>query len=56
MAAILDRMTRKGIPALPVNDSIICPARHKEFLRQVMMEEYKKEMGLKPIIDEKGRK
>ena len=55
MASILDRMTRKGIPALPVHDSIICPARHKEFLRQVMMEEYENQMDFKPIIDEKGK-
>ena len=53
MASILERMTRKGIPALPVHDSVICPARHKEFLRQVMMEEYEKAMGFMPIIDEK---
>ncbi|BBO78624.1 hypothetical protein DSCW_60410 [Desulfosarcina widdelii] len=55
MASILERMMWKGIPALPVHDSIICPARYKEFLRQVMMEEYEKEMGFEPIIDEKGK-
>jgi hypothetical protein len=51
MASILERMTREGIPALPIHDSVICPDRHKEFLRQVMMEEYEKEMGFKPIVD-----
>ncbi len=51
MASILERMTREGIPALPVHDSIICPLRHKEFLRQVMVEEYEKVMGFEPIID-----
>ena len=50
MASILDRMTRGGIPALPVHDSIICPDRHKEFLRQVMIEEYEKVMGFKPMF------
>ena len=50
IASILERMMKKGIPALPVHDSVICPARHKEFLRQVMMEEYEKAMGFAPII------
>ena len=50
MASILDRMTRKGIPALPVHDSVICPARHKDFLRQIMVEEYEKVMGFKPVL------
>lgn len=51
MASILERMTREGIPSLPVHDSVICPFRHKEFLRQVMVEEYEKVMGFEPIID-----
>jgi hypothetical protein len=51
MASILERMMRRGIPALPVHDSVICPARHKNYLRQVMMEEYEKVMGFEPMID-----
>lgn len=51
MASILERKTRQGIPALPVHDSVICPARHKEYLRQVMTEEYQKVMGFEPVID-----
>ena len=50
MASILERMTRKGIPALPVHDSVICPARHESSLHQVMVEEYEKVMGFKPVI------
>jgi hypothetical protein len=50
MASILERMMRKGIPALPVHDSVICPAQHKDFLHQVMFEEYEKKMGFTPII------
>ncbi len=50
MASILDRMTRKGIPALPVHDSVICPVRHEDYLRQVMVEEYEKVMGFEPVI------
>ena len=51
MANILDRMTKQGIPALPVHDSVICPAQHEDFLRQVMIEEYQKVMGYEPVID-----
>ena len=51
MANILDRMTKKNIPALPVHDSVICPARYEGFLRQVMTEEYEKVMGFEPVID-----
>lgn len=51
MASILERMTRRGIPALPVHDSVICPAKDEDYLRQVMTEEYEKVMGYTPIID-----
>ena len=50
MANILDRMTKQNIPALPVHDSVVCPAQHKDFLFQVMIEEYEKVMGFKPVI------
>ena len=50
MAKILARMTKRSIPALPVHDSIICPARYEGFLHQIMMDEYEKEIGFKPII------
>ena len=50
MATILDRMMKQGIPSLPVHDSVICPARHENFLRQVMTEEYEKVMGFLPKI------
>jgi len=51
MANILDRLTKQSIPALPVHDSVICPARHENFLRQVMIEEYQKVMGFEPVVD-----
>jgi hypothetical protein len=50
MASILERMTRRGIPALPVHDSVICPAKDEDYLRQVMTEEYEKVMGFTPIV------
>ena len=50
MENILSRMTKEGIPALPVHDSVVCPARHEGFLRQVMAEEYHKVMGFEPVI------
>ena len=51
MANILDRLTKKSIPALPVHDSVICPAQHEDFLRQVMIEEYHKVMCFEPAVD-----
>lgn len=51
MASILHRLTQKNIPALPVHDSVICPAKHEGFLLQVMFEEYEKVMGFEPVID-----
>jgi len=50
MANILDRLTINNIPALPVHDSVICPASHEGFLRQVMTEEYEKIMKFKPVF------
>jgi hypothetical protein len=50
MANILDRMMKQNIPALPVHDSVICPARYENFLRQIMTEEYEKVMGYEPVI------
>lgn len=49
---ILMWMVRKKIPVLPVHDSIIAPAEHKDTLRQVMKEAYQKIMGngLLPMI------
>ena len=50
MASILDRLSSKGIPGLPVHDSIVCPSQNEDFLHQVMMEEYEKVMGFEPVI------
>jgi hypothetical protein len=50
MANILSRMTRENIPALPVHDSVVCPARHEGLLHQLMVEEYEKVMGFEPVI------
>jgi hypothetical protein len=33
------------------HDSVICPAQHQGFPRQVMIEEYQKIMGFEPVID-----
>jgi len=51
MANILNRMIKQNIPALPVHDSVVCPDRHKDFLRQVMIEEYERIMGFEPVVD-----
>jgi hypothetical protein len=41
----------KEILGLSVFDSVIVAEQHQDCLYQVMMEEYEKEMGFKPIID-----
>ena len=51
MIDILETLATQGIVALPVHDSVICPAQHEDFLRQVMIEEYQKVMGFEPIVD-----
>lgn len=48
--AILTRLTRDGIPCLPVHDSFIVEVQHKDTLYQVMIEEYEKKMGFQPQI------
>ena len=49
-AAILNRLTRDGIPCLPVHDSFIVEADYEDTLHQVMIEEYEKIMGFQPQI------
>ena len=50
MNDILMRLMSKGILGLSLFDSVICPASHEDFLREVMVEEYKKKMGFEPIF------
>jgi hypothetical protein len=50
MNGILMRLMEREILGLPVHDSVICPAQHEGFLRQVMVEEYQKVMGFEPVI------
>jgi hypothetical protein len=50
MNGILMRLMERNILGLPVHDSVICPAQHEGFLRQVMVEEYQKVMGFEPVI------
>ncbi len=49
-AAILNRLTRDGIPCLPVHDSFIVEAEYEDTLHQVMIEEYEKIMGFQPVV------
>ncbi|MBM9604217.1 hypothetical protein [Desulfopila inferna] len=48
--AILLRMTKSGIPCLPVHDSFIVPKQHQDELYQVMTAEYKRVLGFSPVI------
>jgi hypothetical protein len=51
MNNILMKLMDKEILGLSVFDSVIVAEQHQDCLYQVMMEEYEKEMGFKPIID-----
>jgi hypothetical protein len=44
MSEILQRLSAKGIAALPVHDSVIVQVRHADLLEQLMLEEYEREM------------
>jgi hypothetical protein len=48
--AILLRMTKSGIPCLPVHDSFIVPEKYQEQLYQAMTEEYRRVLGFTPVI------
>jgi len=48
--AILLRMTKSGIPCLPVHDSFIVPEQHQDGLYQAMMEEYQRSLGFIPVV------
>jgi hypothetical protein len=48
MNAILVRLMGNGILGLPVHDSVIVQQQHETFTREVMTQEYKKEMGFEP--------
>jgi hypothetical protein len=48
MNAILVRLMENGILGLPVHDSVIVQRQHEAFTREVMTQEYKKEMGFEP--------
>jgi len=53
-AAITEKILMKlldlEIPCLPVHDSYIVPVQHESTLREVMSDEYVKEIGFAPVI------
>ncbi len=48
---ILKKMTKSGIPCLPVHDSYIVPQSYRDQLEELMDEAYEKIMGFRPLID-----
>jgi hypothetical protein len=42
MDEILDKLTKAGVPAIPVHDSVIVPERDCEYVRSVMVDAYQK--------------
>lgn len=53
MNAILGRLMDMDIVGLPVHDSVIVPRQHKDTLEALMVEEYEKQMRLKPVVEAK---
>ncbi len=53
MRDILMDLIGKGVPCLPVHDSVIVPERHKDELRRVMDKCYRKHMGFTCPIEQK---
>lgn len=51
MIGILKRLTAMKIPSLPVHDSLVVPAQHEATTKQIMIEQYEKELGFEPVID-----
>ena len=45
MTSVLLKLMELGIPALPVHDSIIAPLQHKESIKRVMEEVYRRHTG-----------
>ena len=50
MNSILMRLMDKEILGLSIYDSVIVAEQHRDYLYEVMMDEYEKEMGFKPKI------
>jgi hypothetical protein len=55
MNNILMKLMDRGILGLSVFDSVIVAEQHQDFLYQLMMDEYQKEMGFKPIVEVKKK-
>ena len=53
MNNILMRLLDQNILGLPIHDSIIVQERHEQVLREIMLEEYKKEMGFSTEVEKK---
>ncbi|MCM2284591.1 MAG: hypothetical protein NDI81_07420 [Desulfobacula sp.] len=54
MNSILARLLEMDIVGMPVHDSVIVPAQHKNVLETLMVEEYQKHKrlnGFKPVVD-----
>jgi hypothetical protein len=55
MNNILMKLIDQGILGLSVYDSIIVAEQHQDYLYQLMMDEYEKEMGFKPMVEVKKK-
>lgn len=51
VTSALLRLMEAGVPALPVHDSIIAPRRHREVVRRVMEESYRRHTGFSIAVE-----
>ena len=50
LTAVLLKLMKLGIPALPVHDSLVVPFQHKDVVKQIMRDEYQQQTGFRITV------
>lgn len=50
MIDVLETLAKMGIVSLPEHDSVICPAEHKDTVKRVMQQVYRRHMGYDIVV------